>query len=97
VAWARRWRGATANSRQGRRGARTAATSLASGAGRFRAARERAARGKDGLGANVGAEALRPAVAAVLWQSCPVGRQRGLAWPRARRRAWARKRGAGIS
>jgi hypothetical protein len=43
------------------------------GAGRFSAAREHAARGKDGLGTNVGAEALGPAVAAVLRQSCPVG------------------------
>jgi hypothetical protein len=46
---------------QGRHGARTAATSLAGGAGRFRAAR-----GKGGLGANVCAEALELAVAAVL-------------------------------
>jgi hypothetical protein len=82
---------------QGRRGARTAATSLAGGAGRFRAACERAARGKGELGANVGAEALGPAVATVLWQSCPVSRRRGLAWPHARRRAWVRTRGAGIS
>jgi hypothetical protein len=43
------------------------------GAGRFSAAREHAARGKDGLGTNVGAEALGPAVAVVLRQSCPVG------------------------
>jgi hypothetical protein len=57
----------------GWRNARTAATSLAGGAGRFRAARECAARGKGGLGANVGAEALGLAVAAVLRRSCPVG------------------------
>jgi hypothetical protein len=47
------------------------------GAGRFRATREHA-------------EALGPTVAAVLRQSCPVGRRRGLAWPHARRRAWVR-------
>jgi hypothetical protein len=60
------------------------------GAGRFSAAREHAARGKDGLGTNVGAEALGPAVAGVLRQSFPVGRWRGPAWPRAQRRAWVR-------
>jgi hypothetical protein len=60
------------------------------GAGRFRGARDHAARGKDGLGADVGAEALGPAVAVVPRQSCPVGRRRGPAWPRARRRAWVR-------
>jgi hypothetical protein len=46
-------------------------------------------RGDGGLGVGVGAEALGPAVAAVLRRSCPVGRWRGLAWPRARRRARA--------
>jgi hypothetical protein len=60
------------------------------GAGRFRAAREHAARGKDRLGADVGAEALGPVVAAVLRQSCPVGRRRDPTWPRERRRAWVR-------
>jgi hypothetical protein len=58
---------------QGRRGARTVETSLAGGAGRFCTAHERAARGRGGLGANIGAEALGLAVAAVLRRSCPVG------------------------
>jgi hypothetical protein len=58
---------------QGRRGMRTTTTSLAGGAGRFRAACERAARGSGGLGANVGAEALGLAVVVVLQRSCPVG------------------------
>jgi hypothetical protein len=62
---------------QGRCCARTAAKSLDGGAGRFRAARERAARGRGGLGANVGAEALGLAVAAVLRRSCPVGSAAG--------------------
>jgi hypothetical protein len=43
------------------------------GVGRFRGAHEHVARGKDELGADVGAEALGPAVAAVPRQSCPVG------------------------
>jgi hypothetical protein len=47
-------------------------------------------RGDGGLGVGVGAEALGPAVAAVLRRSCPVGRWGGLAWPRARHRARAR-------
>jgi hypothetical protein len=42
-------------------------------------------------------EALGPAVAAVLRRSCSVNQWRGLAWPHARRRAWARTRGARIS
>jgi hypothetical protein len=52
--------------------------------------------GDGGMGVGVGAEALGPTVAAVLWRSGPVGRWRGLAWPRARRRARARAGGVQI-
>jgi hypothetical protein len=71
-AWARRWRGSQPPSRGGATLVQRRRRWVA-GAGRFRGAREHAARGTDGLGADVGAEALGPVVVAVPRQSCPVG------------------------
>jgi hypothetical protein len=49
-----------------------------------------------GFGCGRRSGAMGPAVAAVLRRLCLVGQWRGLAWPHARRRAWARTHGTTV-